>query len=208
MDHPARFLTGGFPLGEDEWRKLRENCSSSDHGPGGEETTFRFNARSINDNYDRIIIANHLDNTFRCLPQPHCICTRGPLDCECTETTCHICNQPFVALSSACESEFCIQEDCPLCRHQREECMAEQIREDIMAERDTALMDWPQEHQAHAYVHAIAKVLAPGVGEAPIFPATVRILDELLGERRDGAWTCPDGSRIQESIPGWLGYEP
>ena len=160
------------------------------------------------DRYDRIIIVNTISNTFRCLPQPHCRCRRDPLECECWETTCHLCGQEFAGVSAACDSLLCVNDDCPLCRHQREECMAEQIREDIVAERNTALADWPRDCQAHAYVHAIATVLAPGVGEAPIFPVTARILDELLGERRDGAWTCPDGSRIYESIPGWLEYEP
>ena len=208
MKHPMHIINPGAPVTGEQQRELRENCSDSSPGPEDDETTFRFRAESINDTYDRIIIVNNLTRAFLCLPQPHCSCRRNPLECECQETICPICRQPFVGVSIACDSEFCVQDDCPLCQHQRENCMAEQVREDIMAERDSALTDSPQEPQAHAYVLAIAKILAPGVGEAPIFPVTVRILDELLGERRDGAWTCPDGSRIQESIPGWLEYEP
>ena len=207
MKHPMHIITPGTPVTGEQQQELRENCSDSSPGPEDGETTFRFRAADIRDQYDRIIIVNNLTRAFRCIPQLHCSCHRDPLECECQETTCHLCGQEFIGVSAACDSILCVQDDCPLCQHQREECMAERIREDIVAERDSALADWPQECQAHAYVHAISSVLAPGIGDSPLFPITARTLDALLGERRDGAWTCPDGSRIHESIPGWLEYE-
>ena len=57
-----------------------------------------------------------------------------------------------------------------------------------------------------AHVAALAQIMAPGVGDAPIFPATIRILDSLLGGSHDPntpqrdlhnvRWECPDGSII------------
>ena len=57
---------------------------------------------------------------------------------------------------------------------------------------------------AYAYVHAISSVLAPGVGDNPLFFITARRPSTRSWE---SAWTRPDGSRIHESIPGWLEYE-
>ena len=208
MNHPARFLTHGFPLTPIQWEELKANSTSHAPGPGPHSTTFHFPAASINDSYDRTIIADAVTNTFQCLPQPHCACHEAPLDCECTHTTCHLCGAPFIALASSCQHILCVQDDCPLCQHQRETCAADQIKRDIVEEHRQDTSQDPSGTQAQHYVAAIANVLAPGVGDAPLFPVTTRILNELVGEQHNNAWTCPDGSRIIEHPRGWLEYEP
>ena len=210
MNHPAGFLTHGKTLTPQEWDLLRENCSSFAPGPGPHGVTFHFFAHTINDLYDRTIVANTLDNSFRCLPQAHCCCQRGALNCECLETRCNPCGQETVAAGTACEDQFCVMEGCGLCNHQREECTewVGRIREGLASGRDQASREYPEECTAHSYIHAISEVLAPGVGDAPLFPVIRRFLDSELGERMDGAWHCGYGSRIFESsFRGWLEYE-
>ena len=211
MQHPTNFLTEGKTLTPLEWDRLRENCSSFAPGPGPHDVSFHFQAPSICDRYDRTIVANTLENSFRCIPQTHCVCSRGAVDCQCNETACTICGEEFVAISNACDDALCVSEECGLCTHQREECSewAGRIREELVAVRDSSSRQHPLECIAHAYIQAISEVLAPGVGDAPLFPVTQRFLDRELGERLEGAWHCSDGSRIFESsFPGWLDHQP
>ena len=211
MKHPEGFLTHGKTLSQLKWNQLRENCSSIQQGPSPHNVTFHFQASDINDIYDRTIIANTTDNTFRCLPLPHCCCHKPPLNCECMETLCTLCGKETTSTSTSCEDEFCITEGCGLCSHQREECSqsAPQVQQDLQTRREQASREYPQECIAHAYILAIREVLAPGVGETPLFPATKRFLDRELGQMKDDAWQCSDGSRITKSdMEGWLQYEP
>ena len=219
MTHPRTFLTEGRPLQPGQWEKLGSQCSASRQGPGPDEITFTFHASDIRDHPGRTIVANRLNGSFRCLPQPQCICLQEPLDCECNETTCSGCGQKLTAQTNVCDLEFCVNEQCPLCEHQRETCMYQEVRESVREDAARSIRQ-RRENIAAAHVGAVGSVLAPGVGEAPLFPVTMRVLDELLGGHHDveefrrtqGAvleWSCPDGSRVKHNphSPGWLTWD-
>ena len=203
MTHPARFLTSTIPLSAKQWQQLRDNCTSQTPGPGPDKTTFHFEAVSINDVYDRTIVADVDTNTFTCLPQPHCACQMPPLDCECIETTCHLCKHPFVANTNACTDLLCVQETCPLCQHQREVCAADQIRQDIVEEYGKNCRDHPGGHQAQAYVSAISTVLAPGVGDAPSSPSQPASSTNSWANRTTTPGPVPTAP--SSSRPTWAG---
>ena len=219
MKHPQHFLSPGRELTPGQWEELRNESSSSRDGPEPDETTFIFEARSILDNYDRTIVANRSTNRFRCLRVDHCCCLRNPLECECNEAACGKCGEKLTAMTSACSSEFCVNDECPLCEHQRENCMYQEILESIRQVAARNVLDL-NESIALAHVSAIGGVLAPGIGESPLFPATMRVLDELLGGDHDPVldamtggqgleWTCTDGSRVKRdpSSPAWLTWD-
>ena len=215
MEHPANFLTTGFKLTPESWRKLSQNCAREEPGPGPGETTFTFSAGSINDVQDVVITADRQGNTFRCRPKPHCACSQQPLECQCLQLQCHVCGANLTGTSGACGSILCVDDNCPLCQHQREDCLHEQLRAAVAREAETESRRSALS-QAGAYVAAVAEVLAPGVGDAPIFPATVRILDTLIGahqgkeNNRTGpdalSWTCQDGSVVLQDprFTAWL----
>ena len=123
MAHPGTFLTPGKRLETKDWENLAARASDSHEGPETDEISFIFAAREGNERYDRIIQASRTNNTFRCLPQPHCICPRDPLECECNETECSKCGAELTAMTSVCDMEYCVNDECPLCEHQRETCM-------------------------------------------------------------------------------------
>ena len=208
MEHPSNFLATGFKLTPESWRKLAEHCDAEAPGPGPCETTFTFSAGSIKDHSDVIITADQRDNTFRCRPKPHCACAQDALECQCTQLRCHVCGSPLTGIAPTCEFELCAGDACPLCSHQREECLHEELKEDIgqMAGQETSR--YPDEPQAAAYVGAVAEFMAPGVGDAPLFPATIRALDSLLARTpgEELSWDCPDGSRVlrDPGSPAWL----
>ena len=216
MEHPQDYLTEGRPLQAHQWERLRQECSERREGPGEGETTFMFRAADLNDRYDRTIVADRSRNTFRCLPQPHCVCRRGALECQCQETSCTTCGQDLTAMTAVCDFEFCVNDHCPLCEHQRESCLYREVRDTIRegAERDRRQL---RACIALAHVGAVGRALAPGVGDSPLFPCTIRILDELLDGDHDlqeairtrGAgleWPCTDGSVVRHNPnnPGWL----
>ena len=134
MDHPSNFLSPGQNLTPDTWRQLNENSSSQTSDPDTQEITFRFSAQAVNDSYDMVVTANVQDNTFRCEPRPHRACQRDPLECQCVETRCSVCENPLVAVITVCSSLFCVTDSCPLCRHQGEECMYEMVRTAVAEE--------------------------------------------------------------------------
>lgn len=225
MQHPNDFLTRNSPLNPDQWRLLILNATTIAFPAGphpdkpcfqDDEIIFTFEAHSILDNHDMSIAANKFDGTFHCLQRPHCACLQDNMDCQCHETQCFTCGLPLVAVTSVCYSEFCVNDDCPLCSHQRETCHYEQIKENIRLSAAETTLDQPNLSDAMAYVGAVGEILAPGVGDAPIFPATVRILDSLLGgnhsthdlaeSMKHASWTCPDGSTISQGngFQGWL----
>ena len=221
MAHPTTFLATGQRLEPHLWEMLRNECSTQQEGPETDEITFTFSARENQDQYDRTIVANRRSNTFRCEPQPHCACPRDPLECECCETECAVCSAEFTAHTPVCEMEFCVGDDCPLCQHQRETCMYQDVLEAV---QDGAARRIRQSGDsiAAAHVNAVAGVFAPGVGDAPLFPAVTRVLNELLGGDQGGpgdqgnqqpmgeiAWNCPDGSRVMHdpNSPGWLTWD-
>ena len=213
MKHPIHILTTGSPATPHQVRELDRNCSSQGEGPGPEEVTYTFAAQAVNDHDDRTIVLNRTTRDFRVLPRPGCACAhvRDPLHCECIQEICPICQEPLAAMTVGCTDQGCVNDDCPLCHHYRETCGYAEILQAIAQEAAEALRNSPNDPQSQAYVSAIAQVLAPGVGDAPIFPVTTRVLNELLnhGEPNPtGAWTCPDGSTVQEdpNIRGWLEY--
>lgn len=225
--HPA---LGGLPrdfinsyshegsLNEELWEKLEANCISRAEGPEEDQTTFIFSQWAPNDHHDLVIIADRANSTWEIIPKPHCHCSRGIMECECTEAACRQCGERFACLTPACDSEFCTDSSCRLCSHEREECSYAELLEDVRNEAQAEMNRGCSIASAH--VGAVASVLAPGVGDAPIFRATVRILDELLGGGNDWAeaqrtwgrslvWRCRDGSIIRNDPhwPGWLEYE-
>ena len=219
MTHPMHFLREGGRLTGEQWEQLRRECSQSNMGPGPSETTFTFRARAINDTHDRVIVADRNTREFRCEPKPHCICERGALECDCQEgVTCRRCGEKFVSTSLACDQELCVNDDCPLCKHEREDCGYQEILAGI---REEALEKIRQgRHIAQAHVGAVGSWLAPHVGDSPLFTCTIRILDELLGAShdieyakqwgtQDISWTCDDGSMILNNPhwPGWLIFQ-
>ena len=219
MTHPAEFLTEGRGLTPDQWGGLRQECSESWEGPGEDETTFLFLADYILDSYDRTIVANEADDTFRCLPQPHCVCRRGALECQCRESRCNECGGEFVAMTSVCDATFCVNDHCPLCEHQRETCLYRSVLDSVREQAERNRRQF-RDCVAASHVGAVGDALAPGVGDAPLFPATVRLLDELLGAgqgiqdpagtRVEGLeWDCRDGSRVRHdpNNPGWLTWD-
>lgn len=218
---PRDFLQGARyegRLNDEQWKKLEANCSSRAPGPEDGQTTFIFSQWARTDHDDLVIIADRRDMTWKATPKPHCRCCRGALECECTEGISHRCGERFACVTSVCESEICPDSDCRLCTHEREECG---YRERLEAIRQEALEAARKgDSIAAAHVGAVASVLAPGVGDAPVFPCTVRILDHLLGSSHDWAeaertwgrsllWRCSDGSAIRDNDrwPGWLEYE-
>ena len=161
-----------------------------------------------------MIIADRDENTWQAIPKPHCHCSRGALECECSESACSRCEERFACITSVCDSEFCTDSECRLCSHEREVCRYQECLEAIWKD---ALENIQQGQSiADAHVSAVSSILAPGVGDAPIFPCTVRILDELLGGSHDWEetqrtwgkslrWTCQDGSVIMDN-PRWSGW--
>ena len=209
MKHPIHILTSGMRVRPGQFRELEANCTSRTPGPGEGRITFLFEAGYVMDTDDRTIIVDTRDGTFRCLPRPVCVCQglRHPLDCECIQETCPICGESLVAMELSCSDQSCVHDKCPLCDHYREDCGRNRVRLGILLERDKVLRALPGEPHALAYTAAVAAVLAPGVGDAPILPATERILDELLERTVPWLreWTCRDGSVVRESnFRGWL----
>ena len=220
MKHPTEFLTAGWLLTPDTWRELQQNATSATPGPGEGETTFLFSREAICDSQDRIIITDAGTNSFRCLPRECCACSNDPLDCECHETRCHRCGEEFAAMNSSCDSILCVNDKCPLCRHYREECAYQELRDDVCFQAIMVIAQQQGASAAEACVSAVAKVIAPGVGEAPVFPATIRMLDEIMRTKHDIGkviqnkgrgleWTCPDGSLIlhDSNNLGWLTWK-
>ncbi len=219
MQHPSNFLSRGEPLTPDTWFQLIRNCNTVASSPDEDQITFHFNAQSIADNHDMVIVANRSNGSFNCMERPHCACQEHPLDCQCVNATCHSCKLGFVAFYHTCDSAFCINDECPLCKHQRESCLFEDLRSTVQQEAQRIQDETQGSSLAMAHVAAVAEVLAPGVGDAPIFPATVRILNELLPQDQDDApgpdsagrrlWHCQDGSTVLQdpNSPGWLTWE-
>ena len=134
MNHPSNFLSPGQNLTPDTWRQLNENSSSQTSDPDTQEVTFRFNAQDINDSYDMVVTANPEDNTFHCQARPHCDCQRDPLECQCVETRCSVCEKPLVAATTVCNSLFCVTDSYTLWSHQKEECLYEMVRTAVAEE--------------------------------------------------------------------------
>ena len=115
-----------------------------------------------------------------------------------------------MASELTCEDQLCVNPTCPACEHYRETCAAEEIKEALIRDRDKAIQESPDLPISLAYMAAISTNLAPGVGEAPLFPITVRILNQLLASpdanEDTRQWACPDGSVVKEDslYQGWL----
>ena len=214
MKHPIQILNDSRPLTDHQWTQLAQNCSRQYDDDAAGYTIFYFAAGAINDSYDRLVVANQLDHTHVYLRQPHCVCEgiRTAIDCDCTKTNCYHCKQEFIAMQNSCDSESCVNDDCPLCCHWRDDCGTQHIKDAIIAEYNEAISDDPDLGQAHAYHRAISRVLAPGVGEAPVFPVTVRLLNELVNPAHPNLdpqeWSLPDGTFITRPRKNraWLEY--
>ena len=219
MKHPASFLEPGQKITPQVWKDLMENHTTITLGQAEGEVIFTFSAESIMDSQDMVITANPGTGNVSCHPKPHCACKNEPLSCQCKLDSCYVCGANLVATSSTCDSQFCVDDQCPLCNHQREDCLYQQVLDHIKQEADRAREDDPSLSIALAHVAGVSEVLAPGVGDAPIFPATVRVLDHLLGGSHDpddqgkniakASWTCTDGSTAfaDPNHPGWLTWK-
>ena len=219
MKHPSSFLNPRQKINPQIWQDLMENHTTMAQGPEEGEVTFTFSAQSIMDSQDMVITANPETGDITCLPRAHCACINEPLSCQCNPTSCHVCGTLLVATSSTCDSEFCVDDQCPLCSHQREDCLYQQVLEEVKKEASKARENDPSLSIALAHVAGVSQVLAPGVGDAPIFPATVRVLDHLLegshdpndrmGNMTGAHWKCPDGSEVlsDPNHPGWLTWK-
>ncbi len=213
---PQNFLNGNS-LTPDQWESLSRNCSSQASGPLPGQTTFIFSQWAPDDHHDLTLIADGAANTWTAIPKPHCSCHRGALECECWMSVCNRCGARMTGVSAACESELCVQDDCPICNHEREECGYQRILEGIQDE--TRKQVRLGESIAQAHVRAVSGWLAPGTGDAPLFNCTIRILDELINashdpdeairnQRRGLRWECRDGSAVlhDPGNQGWLTF--
>ena len=212
VEHPMNYLSPGRPVSPAALQKMRDGCSRAEPGDEPGTTVYTFEARSMRDIYDRTLVVNSADFTFRVRPLAHCVCqdVRDPLFCECVEDSCHLCGASLVAMTISCSDQGCLYDDCPLCRHYREGCGYETIRDGVFQEASKCRTDYPDETLAASFIHGVSVMLGAGSGEAPDFPVSERIIEESLGEfghakREEGEWRYRDGSHVVRSPDGaWL----
>ena len=182
---------------------LRANCTN--WIADATVSRFVFTAQDFNDWQDRTVTV-YADGSWTMTRPDCCVCEgqRGPAQCHCHPCQCSVCGRELTGVDPSCEFEYCLQDDCPLCSHEREFCAYETIRDGI-ADTATELLSQRQDHPgyctADAYVEAVAQWQGASSGEAPLFPVIGTMLDEIINRE----WRLPDGSEIGVSRDGqWL----
>ena len=211
MQHPVNFLLHDNTLHEEHVGLLFANCDRhSPHPDDPSRTVFTFSARRVNDVRDRTIDADIANGRYTADRSADCVCdqVRPDITCECWNASCHYCGLTFVAVQHACDSEYCLYDECKLCLHQRETCDFEEIERRVETARQSSVRQYPEETVAsHAYA-AVTAVLGGGSGEAPSFPAVRRILGRIMQVNPDdeNVWFAPDGStlRVDRRNSAWI----
>lgn len=208
--HPTHLLPIDGTLENLHMTLLAEHCSSQAPDPRDSGlTVFTFLASDVYDVRDRVIVADPANGRYTTARATGCVCefARPPIECECWISECTACNQPFTAIESACDSIYCLYDECPLCSHQREGCYAEDIETRINEARQESALKYPEETAAHHMYEAIANVLGSGSGDAPNYPIARRILGRITQTGPDESeWVASDGSVINVNAkqPAWL----
>ena len=213
MLHPIQSLPHNGQLNPERIAQRRRRSSSFTPDPENpQRTIYTFRAGDVNDNRDRVIIADPQNGVYTATRDPGCVCRRfyTPIECNCTMTACDTCELEFAATRSTCQFQYCLYDDCPLCTHQRENCDAQSIEAQIVEARHDYAQTYTSETTASEFYAAIADVLGADTGEAPNLPVVRRILGNHLTTTDDRlSWTAPDNSviHVDPSQPAWLNLD-
>ena len=199
---PHEYLDRSGSLSPEELRKLQDWVEETRYDAGTGETVYELGARPIWGGYQLTVTVNAAQNAYQVKRREHCQCQEGrhALDCECIPVDCVKCHLRLTGLTNICDSELCLYDQCPACRHYRETCFSEEIIAAVLKQADIE-----QSHsssEAMAMVFAVAENLGAHTGEAPVFPITERAIDlserlaSRTGEGRNTVWTFQDQSTL------------
>lgn len=208
---PHDYLNPDGSIGPAQLALLRQQAESVATDPATGHTRYDLGANPLWGGHNLTITVNPAASAYDVVPRPHCACRgrRPPIQCECTLTACPSCGQEITALTTVCEFELCLHDECPACSHYRETCFAQELIDEIHNQASGMLDGMTQ---AEAMVGAVSEILGAHSGEAPIFPLTDRAIRswsqfrEASGEDHNRRWTFSDSSYARpDEITGiWL----